>query len=53
MKAEPYACECGSTMFVRFSGNNQIFCKKCGKAVPKNVVFKEEFGQMPPDSHVL
>ncbi len=43
MKAEPYICACGNSMFVRYSGDDAIYCKQCGKAVPGNVRFKEEY----------
>ncbi len=53
MKTEPYVCECGSTIFVRYTGDKRIYCKRCRKPVPENVVFKDEFGQGKPDQHVL
>ena len=42
MKAEPYVCKCGSKLFIRYSGSNEIYCKECGAMAPEAVVFKAE-----------
>ncbi len=43
MAIAQYACECGSTQFMRYIGDKTIYCKKCGKAAPPNVKFKDEY----------
>ncbi len=42
MSAEPYICQCGSKEFRKYIGDKTIYCKKCGKAAPPNVRFRDD-----------